>query len=56
MSDQADSNPQNSFQTIEQAIEQAYLNFQSEFLPARSSSAQAQDFPSTQSSTLLLIS
>ncbi len=56
MSDQADSNPQNSFQTIEQAIEQAYINFQAEFLPARSSSAQAQDFPSTPSSTQLLIS
>ncbi len=56
MSDQAESNPQNSYQTIEQAIEQAYINFQSEFLPARSTAAQAQDSPSTPSSTLPLIS
>ncbi len=56
MSDQADSYPQNSFCTIEQAIEQAYLNFQAEFLHARSSSAKAQDSPSTPSSTLPLIS
>ncbi len=40
MSDQADSYPQNSFQTIEQVIEQAHLNFQAEFLTAISSSAQ----------------
>ncbi len=56
MSDQADSNPQNSFRTIAQAIEQVYLNFQAEFLPARSSSAQAQGSSSTPSSTLPLIS
>ncbi len=31
MSDWADSNPQNSFCTIEQAIEQAYLNIQANF-------------------------
>ncbi len=41
MSDQADFIPQNSYQTIEEAVEQSYLNFQAEFLPARSSSAQA---------------
>ncbi len=40
MSDQADSFLQNSYQTIEQVIKQAYLNFQTEFLPARSSSTQ----------------
>ncbi len=56
MSDQADSIPQNSFQTIEQAIEQTYLNFEAEFSPARSSSAQAQDSPSTPNSTPPLIS
>ncbi len=55
MSDQADSIPQNSYQTIEQAIEQAYLNFQAGFLPARSSVAQTQDSPSTPSSTPPLI-
>ncbi len=41
MYDQANSNQQNSYQTIEQAIEQTYLNFQAGFLPARSSSDQA---------------
>ena len=56
MSDQAFSLPQNSYLTIEQVIEQAYLNFQAEFLPARSSSAQAQGSPSTPSSTPPLIS
>ncbi len=56
MSDQADSLPQNSYQTIEQAIEQAYLDLQSEFLPARSTAAQTQDSPSTPSSTPPLIS
>ncbi len=56
MSDQADSNPHNSFQTIKQVIEQAYLNFQAEFFATRSFSAQAQDSPSTPSSTLPLIS
>ncbi len=56
MSDRADSNPQNSYQSIEQAIEQAYLNFQAEFSPARSTAAQAQDSPSTPSSTQPLIS
>ncbi len=56
MSDLANSIPQNSYKTIEQAIEQAYLNFQAEFLPAKSTAAQAQDSPSTPSSTLPLIS
>ncbi len=56
MYDQEDSNPQNSFQTIEQAIEQAYLKFQAEFLPARSSSPEAQGSSSTPSSLLPLIS
>ncbi len=37
-----DSFPQNSYQTFEQAIEQACLNFQAEFLSARSTSPQAQ--------------
>ncbi len=52
----ADSNPQYACWTIEQAIEQAYLNFEAEFLPARSSTAQAQYSSSTPSSTLPLIS
>ncbi len=57
MSDSADLTiPPNLFRTIEQAIQQAYLNFQAEFLPARSSSSQGQDSPSTSSSTLPLIS
>ncbi len=56
MSDQADSFPQNSNQTIEQEIEQAYLDLQSELLPARTSSAQTQDSPSTPTSTPTLIS
>ncbi len=55
ISERTDSSiPPNSFQTIEQA-EQAYLNFQADLLPARSSSAQAFDSPSTPSSTPLLI-
>ena len=56
MSDRADSNPQNSFWTIEQAVEQAYLDLQAEFSPAGSSASQAQDSPSTASSTPPLIS
>ncbi len=56
MSNQADSLPQNSYQTIEQAIEQTYLDPQSEFSPARSFSAQTQDSPTTPNSTPPLIS
>ena len=56
MSDQEDSFPQNSYLTIEQAIKQAYLNFQAEFLPDRSTATQAQDSPSTPSSIQPLIS
>ncbi len=52
MSDWADSIPQNSYQTIEQE----YLNFQAEFLPARSTAAQTQDSLSTPSPTPPLIS
>ncbi len=55
MSNWADSNPQKSVCTNEQAFEQAYLIFQ-DFLPARSSSAQSQDSPSIPSSTPTLIS
>ncbi len=43
MSDQADSIPQDSFPTIEQAIKQANLKFWTEFLRLTSSSAQAQN-------------
>ncbi len=47
--------PPKSFCIIKQAIEQPYHNFQADLLPDRSSSAQAQDSPSTQSSTPPLI-
>ncbi len=56
MSDQAGFNTQNSFCNIEQIIKQAFLNFQADLLPARSSSAQAQDSLSTPSSTSPLLS
>ncbi len=57
MSDSADSSIQpNSFSTIKQAIKQAYINFQADLLPARSSSAQVQDSLRTPSSTPPLIS
>ncbi len=55
MCDQADSFPQNSFGIIKQAIEQSSLNSQAEFSPVRSSSAQAQESPSTPSPTPPLI-
>ncbi len=41
MSDQADSNPLNSFSTIEQANKQAYLNIQVDFMPVGSSTASS---------------
>ncbi len=56
MSDSADlSIPPNLFRTIEQAIQQAYLNFQADLSTARLSSAQAKDSSSTPSSTPPLI-
>ncbi len=56
MSDRADSTiPPSSFSTIEQEIKQAYCTFQADLSPARSSSAQDQDSPSTSSSTPPLI-
>ncbi len=56
MSDRSDSSiPPNSFRTIEQAIKQAYVNFQADLLTARISSDQAQDSSSTTSSTPPLI-
>ncbi len=57
MSDQAySSKSKNSSSTIEEAIRQVYLNFETDWLPTRSSSAHNQDSPSTLSSTLPLIS
>ncbi len=56
MYDTADSRmPPNSFSIIEQEMVQAYLTFQADLLPARSSSAQAQDFQSDPNSTSPLI-
>ncbi len=50
MSDRADSFiPPNSFRTIEQAIKQAYLNFQADLSPAGLTSAQSQGSSSTPS-------
>ncbi len=56
ISDWADSIiPLNSFRTVEQAIDEAYLNFQADFSPARFSSIWVQDSPGTPSLTAPLI-